>query len=142
VVGASMGAAVAIELALGSSRAAVQRLVLLTLAIEADARLEAVLRSWLEFDAPAKRRAHSLAAAVVPERRCSRRCAEARGRSTGATRDGGPDSAADAVEQMVAEPDRRETDLLGRARHRQVLRPAHVALDLRKLNAELHPRFF
>jgi class 3 adenylate cyclase len=51
-------------------------------------------------------------------------------------------AAVSAVEQMVAEPDRVETDLLSRARHRQVLRPAHLALDLRKLNADLHPRFF
>jgi hypothetical protein len=35
------------------------------------------------------------------------------------------------VEQVVADPQRVEADLLGRARHRDVLGPADVALDLR-----------
>ena len=51
VVGASMGAAVAVELALAHPDA-VGGLVLITPAIAKDARLDAVLRSWTEFDAP------------------------------------------------------------------------------------------
>jgi 3-oxoadipate enol-lactonase len=51
VVGASMGAAIAIELAL-SRPDAVKALVLITPTVEADARLEAVLRSWIEFESP------------------------------------------------------------------------------------------
>jgi pimeloyl-ACP methyl ester carboxylesterase len=51
VVGASMGAAVALELALTHPHA-VRGLVLLTPAVERDARLEAVLRSWCVDDAP------------------------------------------------------------------------------------------
>ena len=51
VVGASMGAAVAIELALAHPDA-VGGLVLITPTIEKNARLEAVLRSWTEFDTP------------------------------------------------------------------------------------------
>jgi len=49
VVGASLGAAVAIELALAHPEA-VRALVLITPAVEKDARLEAVLRSWLEIE--------------------------------------------------------------------------------------------
>jgi pyruvate dehydrogenase E2 component (dihydrolipoamide acetyltransferase) len=52
VVGASMGAAVALELALAGSDM-VRGLVLVTPAFARDARLEAVLRSWREHDAPA-----------------------------------------------------------------------------------------
>ncbi len=51
VVGASMGAAIALELALARP-AAVATLVLITPPIAQDARLEAVLRASLEFDAP------------------------------------------------------------------------------------------
>ncbi len=51
VVGASMGAAIAIELALAHP-ATVAALVLITPPIAQDARLEAVLRASLEFDAP------------------------------------------------------------------------------------------
>ena len=43
-----------------------------------------------------------------------------------------------AVEQVVAEPDRVEAGLLGGARHRGVLRPAHLALHLRQLHADPH----
>jgi pimeloyl-ACP methyl ester carboxylesterase len=49
IVGASMGAAVAIELALAHPDA-VGGLVLITPTIEKNVRLEAVLRSWNEFD--------------------------------------------------------------------------------------------
>jgi aminoacrylate hydrolase len=51
VVGASMGAAVAIEVALAHPDA-VSALVLITPAVERDPRLAEVLRSWTEFDAP------------------------------------------------------------------------------------------
>jgi len=51
IVGASMGAAVAIELAL-THPDVVGALVLITPATERHPRLEAVLRSWTEFDAP------------------------------------------------------------------------------------------
>jgi pimeloyl-ACP methyl ester carboxylesterase len=51
VVGASMGAAIALELAL-ERPTAVAALVLITPPIAPDARLEAVLRASLEFDAP------------------------------------------------------------------------------------------
>lgn len=51
VAGASMGAAIAIELALARP-AAVAALVLITPPITQDARLEAVLRASFEFDAP------------------------------------------------------------------------------------------
>jgi pimeloyl-ACP methyl ester carboxylesterase len=51
VVGASMGAAIAIELAIAHPDA-VKALVLITPAVERDARLEAVLRSWIEFELP------------------------------------------------------------------------------------------
>lgn len=51
VVGASMGAAVAVELALAHPDA-VSALVLITPAVERDARLGEVLRSWIEFEAP------------------------------------------------------------------------------------------
>ena len=44
------------------------------------------------------------------------------------------------IEQVVAEPDRLEPDLLGRPRHREVLGPAHVALDLWELDADTHER--
>ena len=44
------------------------------------------------------------------------------------------------IEQVVAEPDRLEPDLLGRPRHREVLGPAHVALDLGELDADAHRR--
>jgi hypothetical protein len=43
-----------------------------------------------------------------------------------------------SVEQVVAEPDRVEADLLGRSRHPRELRPADVALDLRELHADGH----
>ena len=43
-----------------------------------------------------------------------------------------------AVEQVVADPDRVEAALLGRARHREVLGPAHVALGLGELDADSH----
>ena len=46
-----------------------------------------------------------------------------------------------AVEEVVAEPDRLEADLLGRPCHRHVLGPAHVALDLRQLDADSHRDF-
>jgi pimeloyl-ACP methyl ester carboxylesterase len=52
VVGASMGAAVALELALARPDM-VRGLVLVTPAFARDARLEAVLRSWRDHDAPA-----------------------------------------------------------------------------------------
>jgi hypothetical protein len=42
------------------------------------------------------------------------------------------------IEQVVADPDRVEPDLLGGARHVQVLGPAHDALDLRELDADAH----
>jgi pimeloyl-ACP methyl ester carboxylesterase len=51
IVGASMGAAIAIELAIAHADA-VRALVLLTPVIDKDARLDAILRSWTEFDAP------------------------------------------------------------------------------------------
>jgi pimeloyl-ACP methyl ester carboxylesterase len=51
VVGASMGAAIAIELAIARPDV-VKALVLITPAVEKDARLEAVLRSWIEFESP------------------------------------------------------------------------------------------
>ncbi len=51
VVGASMGAAIAIELAIAHPDV-VKALVLITPAVEKDARLEAVLRSWIEFELP------------------------------------------------------------------------------------------
>lgn len=51
VVGASLGAAVAIELALAHPEA-VSALVLITPAVERDPRLAEVLRSWTEFDVP------------------------------------------------------------------------------------------
>ena len=51
VVGASMGAAIAIELAIAHPDV-VGALVLITPAVEKDARLEAVLRSWIEFESP------------------------------------------------------------------------------------------
>jgi pyruvate dehydrogenase E2 component (dihydrolipoamide acetyltransferase) len=51
VVGASLGAAVALELAFAHPDA-VRALVLITPALARDARLEAVLRSWTEFEAP------------------------------------------------------------------------------------------
>jgi pimeloyl-ACP methyl ester carboxylesterase len=51
VVGASMGAAVALELALGRPEA-VRAVVLVTPIAERDARFEAVLRSWRDHDAP------------------------------------------------------------------------------------------
>jgi pyruvate dehydrogenase E2 component (dihydrolipoamide acetyltransferase) len=51
VVGASMGAAVALELAIRRP-AAVRALVLITPAVERDPRLEAVLTSWAEADDP------------------------------------------------------------------------------------------
>jgi pimeloyl-ACP methyl ester carboxylesterase len=51
VVGASMGAAVAVELALAHPDA-VRALVLITPVVARDARLEAVLRAWTEFDSP------------------------------------------------------------------------------------------
>ena len=40
-----------------------------------------------------------------------------------------------AIEQVVAEPDRVEPDLLRGQRHRAVLGPAHVALDLGQLHS-------
>ena len=42
-----------------------------------------------------------------------------------------------AVQQVVAHPDRIEADLLGGTSNRRQLRPAHDALDLRELNADL-----
>ncbi len=51
LVGASMGAAVAIEVAL-RHRQSVRGLVLMTPVLLRDARLEAVLRSWAEGDSP------------------------------------------------------------------------------------------
>jgi pimeloyl-ACP methyl ester carboxylesterase len=51
VVGASMGAAVALELVLRRPEA-VRALVLVTPIVERDARCEAVLRSWRDHDAP------------------------------------------------------------------------------------------
>ena len=51
IVGASMGAAVAIELALSHPHA-IRALVLITPAVEKSPRLEAVLRSWTEFETP------------------------------------------------------------------------------------------
>jgi pimeloyl-ACP methyl ester carboxylesterase len=51
VVGASMGAAVALELALADP-GAVRALVLVTPVLEHDARFETVLRSWREHEAP------------------------------------------------------------------------------------------
>jgi pimeloyl-ACP methyl ester carboxylesterase len=51
VAGASMGAAVALELALADS-ANVRALVLMTPALDSDPRLAAVLRAWREHDAP------------------------------------------------------------------------------------------
>ena len=46
-----------------------------------------------------------------------------------------------AVKEMVTEPDRFEADLLGRPRHGHVFRPAHVALDLRQLDADVQRVF-
>ena len=43
-----------------------------------------------------------------------------------------------SIQQVVADPDRVEPDLLGRPRHREVLGPAHLALDLGELNAYAH----
>src|SRR5206468_11061431 len=43
-----------------------------------------------------------------------------------------------AVEKVVAEPDAVEAGLLGGARHRRELRPAHLALDLGQLHADPH----
>ena len=43
-----------------------------------------------------------------------------------------------AIEQMVSDPDRVEAGLLRRAGELRVLGPAHLALDLRKLDADLH----
>src|SRR5581483_8218747 len=43
-----------------------------------------------------------------------------------------------AVEQMVADPDRVEPDVLGCARHRRELVAAHDALDFGKLHTDLH----
>lgn len=51
-VGASMGAAVALELALAHPQA-VRGLVLVTPVLDPDARFEAVLRAWAETDVPA-----------------------------------------------------------------------------------------
>lgn len=51
IVGASMGAAIAVELALAHPDA-VRALVLITPVLDKDARLEAILRSWTEFDQP------------------------------------------------------------------------------------------
>ncbi len=42
-----------------------------------------------------------------------------------------------AVEQVVAGPDRVEPDALRQERHLAQLRPAHLALDLGKLDADL-----
>jgi pimeloyl-ACP methyl ester carboxylesterase len=62
IVGASMGAAVAIELALTHPEA-VRRLVLITPTVERNPRLEAALRSWNEFDAaPSEPRIRSMLA--------------------------------------------------------------------------------
>ena len=47
-----------------------------------------------------------------------------------------------AVEQVVAEPDRVEALLLGRAGHRGVLRPAGLVLDLGELDADPQARLF
>src|SRR5207248_1438686 len=41
-----------------------------------------------------------------------------------------------AIEQMVAEPDRVEADLLRGTRHRDVLLPPHNAFDLRQLDSD------
>ncbi len=41
-------------------------------------------------------------------------------------------------QEVVAEPDGVEADLFGRASHREVLRPAHVAFDFRELDS--HPK--
>jgi pimeloyl-ACP methyl ester carboxylesterase len=62
VAGASMGAAVALELALAHP-ARVRGLVLLTPVLEADPRLAAVLRTWREHDAPT---AESRVRAMLP----------------------------------------------------------------------------
>jgi hypothetical protein len=43
-----------------------------------------------------------------------------------------------AVEQMIAEPDRVEPDLLRGASHREVLGPADLPLDLRELDPDSH----
>ena len=43
-----------------------------------------------------------------------------------------------AVEQVVADPDRVEAARLRRPRHREVLRPADLALDLGELDADPH----
>jgi len=51
IVGASMGAAVALELALAHAEA-VRGLVLLAPVIERDARFEAVLRAWCAYETP------------------------------------------------------------------------------------------
>ncbi len=40
------------------------------------------------------------------------------------------------IEEVIAEPDRVEPDVLGRAGHRHVLGPAHLALDLGQLDAD------
>ena len=45
-------------------------------------------------------------------------------------------AAVTAVQEVVAEPDRVEPGLLCRLRHRQVLGPAHVALDLGQLDSD------
>jgi hypothetical protein len=39
---------------------------------------------------------------------------------------------------MIADPDRVEADGLRRLGHRQVLRPADLPLDLRKLDPDAH----
>src|SRR6478736_2591248 len=44
------------------------------------------------------------------------------------------------VEQMVAEPDRVEADLLGQPSHLDQLRERHLPLDLRQLDSDLHGR--
>ena len=43
-----------------------------------------------------------------------------------------------AIQEMVADPDRVEPDLLGGARHLAQLRPARHPLDLGQLDADLH----
>ena len=42
-----------------------------------------------------------------------------------------------AVEQVLADPDRVEPEILDRAGHVEKLGPAHVALDLGELDADL-----
>jgi pimeloyl-ACP methyl ester carboxylesterase len=73
VVGASMGAAVAVELALAHPEV-VKALVLVTPAIDPDARLDAVLRSWSEIDAA---QADARARAMLPWLLSRRALAEA-----------------------------------------------------------------